>query len=171
MTGSGPPGDEPGAAPAAGGPAEREPPPGAGRGPWARTGLRRGALAGLAVAAAIGGGFAWRGEPASGPARQAAPDTGPSAEAVAEGAWLFQVKGCATCHTAQVRNFPDLSGADEWAAERRHGMSAEEYLTESILDPAAAISPQLPPGSPLSMPRLNVTDEEVDALVAYLLGD
>jgi hypothetical protein len=85
---------------------------------------------------------------------------------------LFQVKGCATCHTAQSGTFPDLSEAAAWAGERRPGMTAEEYLAESILDPSAFISPQLAPGNDfLVMPRLNVTDEEVDALVAHLLGD
>jgi cytochrome c5 len=140
--------------------------------------LRRAALGGVALVAAVGGGFAWRGTPAPAPGpgdtagggTAAATTTWP-ADVVAEGAWLFQVKGCATCHTTQARTFPDLSDASEWAGERVAGMSAEEYLAESILDPSAAVSPQLAPGTGLAMPRLNVTDEEVDALVAYLLGN
>lgn len=136
--------------------------------PRVPAGLRRGLLAGIALAAAVASGFAWRSEPADGPTRASAASTA----AVSEGAWLFQVKGCAACHAPpDGRGYPELSDAAEWAADRREGMTAEEYLTESILDPAAAISPQLTPESKLTMPRLNVTDEEVDALVAYLLED
>lgn len=135
--------------------------------PRVPAGLRRGLLVGIALAAAVGIGFAWRGEPTHGPAG----DPARSAALVADGAWLFQAKGCATCHTDQARGSPDLTGAAEWAAGRKEAMSADEYLAESIREPSAVISPQLTPESTLTMPRLNVTDEEVDALFAYLLED
>ncbi len=51
-------------------------------------------------------------------------------------------------------------------------MSAEDYLTESIQVPNAFISPAFRPNGPTtSMPTLNVSDAEVEALVSYLLGD
>jgi hypothetical protein len=51
-------------------------------------------------------------------------------------------------------------------------MSAEEYVAESIRDPGAFIAPgwDTATGRP-AMPDLAVSDAEVDALVAYLLGD
>ena len=89
-----------------------------------------------------------------------------------DGAWVFQVKGCAGCHVGQHGRYPDLRHAADWAGERRPGMSAEAYLAESIRDPGAFAAPNgwTVDGRP-TMPDLDVSDAEVDALVAYLLGD
>jgi mono/diheme cytochrome c family protein len=97
--------------------------------------------------------------------------------AATPGAALFRAKGCASCHTGPETAshfegaFPDLSDAEQWAGERRPGMSAAEYLTESIRQPGVFISPAYtgPQGPTDRMPDLNVDDTEVDALVAYLL--
>ena len=94
-----------------------------------------------------------------------------------DGAALFQAKGCATCHSgpdsqAMFLEFPDLSDAGSFAGDRRSGMSAEEYLTESIRVPNAFISPEFRPNGPTAhMPTLNLSDAEVEALVGYLLSD
>jgi mono/diheme cytochrome c family protein len=93
------------------------------------------------------------------------------------GAALFRAKGCASCHTGpdssphMVDAFPDLSDAPEWAADRRPGLSAADYLTESIRQPGVFISPAFVGdfGPTDRMPDLNIDDREVDALVAYLL--
>lgn len=90
---------------------------------------------------------------------------------------LFQAKGCAGCHdgpdsTALVGGFPSLIGADGWAGDRRPGMSADEYLTESIVEPSAFVSPAFTGGvGPTNgMPNLTLTPDEADELVAYLLS-
>jgi mono/diheme cytochrome c family protein len=93
-----------------------------------------------------------------------------------DGASLFRAKGCATCHTgpdstAGGQGFPDLSDAQAWAGERVPSMSAQEYIAQSIRDPIAVISPQFDTGSiTTGMPTLTLSDEEVAALVAYLLA-
>lgn len=93
--------------------------------------------------------------------------------AALDGAGLFQAKGCANCHdgpssTARPGGAPSLRRAADWAGGRRPGMTAEEYVAESITDPAAFVSPAYAGGVPW-MPTLTVTQDEIDALVAYLL--
>ena len=92
------------------------------------------------------------------------------------GATLFQVKGCASCHNGPdsislVRGFPSLISASDWADDRRPGMSAADYLAESMRTPSAFISPAFTGGwSPMTgMPDLNLDDDEIAALIAYLL--
>jgi mono/diheme cytochrome c family protein len=105
------------------------------------------------------------------------PSAEPASTTALVGAALFQAKGCATCHTgpdsqAMFLEFPNLSDAPSFAGDRRPGMSAEEYLTESIRVPTAFTSPAFRPNGPTAnMPTLNLSDAEVEALVSYLLGD
>ena len=93
-----------------------------------------------------------------------------------EGASLFRAKGCATCHTgpdstAAGQGFPDLSEAPAWAGERVPGMSARDYIAQSIRDPIAVISPQFASGGVVTgMPTLALSDVEVAVLVEYLLA-
>jgi len=51
-------------------------------------------------------------------------------------------------------------------------MSAEEYITQSIRDPIAVISPEFTAdgGPTTGMPTLALSDAEVEALVEYLLA-
>ena len=98
---------------------------------------------------------------------------GSDAAAPLSGASLFAAKGCASCHVGPASSSstglgPPLVGAASWASERRPGLGAEEYLAESIRRPDAFISPART--SDATMPRLDVTDEELDRLVAFLLG-
>jgi cytochrome c551/c552 len=93
------------------------------------------------------------------------------------GATLFRTKGCSSCHNGPetesiVGIGPDLSDAASWAGDRRTGMSAEDYVAESVRTPGAFISPAFEPiGGPTeAMPLLAVSDAELDALVRYLLG-
>lgn len=95
-----------------------------------------------------------------------------------DGASLFRAKGCATCHRgpatrALFDGYPPLDDAASWAADRRPGMSAADYLAESMAAPETFSSPAFLRGSgpSSSMPRLRLTSEEIEALVAYLLGD
>jgi mono/diheme cytochrome c family protein len=92
-----------------------------------------------------------------------------------DGADLFMRKGCASCHngpetTARIGVAPSLADVREWAGTRRPGLSAADYVRESILNPPAFISPAFEESGPTAMPSLNLTDAEVDALVAYLLA-
>jgi cytochrome c551/c552 len=85
---------------------------------------------------------------------------------------LFQAKGCARCHvgpanTATGSDGPSLADAPEWAAGRVAGLTAAEYLVQSIRDPTVFRSPQATSDS--VMPGLLVSDSEIDALVDYLL--
>lgn len=93
------------------------------------------------------------------------------------GATLFQAKGCASCHDGPDSNLgvygvPSLTDASVWAGDRRPGMSAAEYLAESMRNPSAFISPAFRGGfGPMTgMPDLNLSDAEIAALVAYLLN-
>jgi mono/diheme cytochrome c family protein len=93
-------------------------------------------------------------------------------EPAVDGAASFQALGCAICHdgpdtTSLVGAGPPLDDAASWAGERRPGMSAEAYLAESIREPAAFFSPAASFGA---MPDLGLDDEQIDALVDYLLG-
>ena len=93
------------------------------------------------------------------------------------GAQLFQMKGCSRCHLGPDTQpfgdgFPPLDDAASWAGTRREGMTAEEYISESMRVPSASISPVFPGavGGTSAMPTLILSPEEIDAIVAYLLG-
>ncbi len=94
----------------------------------------------------------------------------------ASGADLFLAKGCASCHvgpdtTPLFSGFPSLGDASSWAGDRRPGVSAENYLAESMAAPDVFVSPAFNGGvGPTSgMPQLRLTSDEIDDLVAYLL--
>ena len=102
----------------------------------------------------------------------------PSSTSVAmDGAQLFQARGCAACHdgpdtTAVMINFPSLAEAPVWAGERRPGLTAEQYVAESIHSPTAFISPEFRPGGAThGMPDLHLSEAEIEAVVQYLLGE
>jgi cytochrome c551/c552 len=122
----------------------------------------------LGAVLAVGGSWiAWR-DDGSEPAR-AAP--------ALDGSALFLAKGCATCHsgptsTASMGEFPSLADAASWAGARRPGVSAEDYLDESIREPWAFISPEFHAagGPTTAMPQLGLSDAERDAVVAFLLA-
>jgi hypothetical protein len=106
----------------------------------------------------------------------ARPDGGGDAEAL-DGASLFRVKGCATCHlgpdTSPIVDVgPPLVAVSSWAGDRVAGLSAEEYVEQSLRDPSAFISPAFRPigGPNEGMPTLLLSEDEIDALVEYLIG-
>ena len=108
----------------------------------------------------------WTGKPATGGAR-----------ARVDGAALFQAKGCASCHTgpdshARIDGFPDLRAAASWDGRGAPGQSTRAYLSQSIEEPWAVISPAFTPGGGPTgaMPKLDVSPAEVRALVDYLAG-
>jgi mono/diheme cytochrome c family protein len=119
-----------------------------------------------AVLAVVSAWIGW-GDDGSEPVRAALPPNGQT---------LFHAKGCATCHTgptsaASMGEFPSLASASSWAGSRRPGMSAEEYLDESIREPWAFRSPEFHGSGPTpAMPQLGLSDAERKAVVDFLLG-
>jgi len=105
-----------------------------------------------------------------------AASTPTSASTALDGAALFRAKGCSTCHNGPeshslIDGFPSLVDVASFAGSRKPGYTAQEYVAESIKEPGAFFSPafQGGVGPTTHMPTLDVSDAEVDALVAYLL--
>jgi mono/diheme cytochrome c family protein len=91
--------------------------------------------------------------------------------AASYGQTVFTTRGCSACHTtaglAGGSIGPELTGLSDRAGQRVAGLSAEQYVRQSILEPQAFIVP----GFGGQMPALRLTSEEVDAVVAFLLGN
>ena len=85
---------------------------------------------------------------------------------------------CSTCHqiegVTQGLIGPDLTHVGTDAANRVPGMSAEDYIRESIVDPEARLTAGVDrgntPGLMIKSITEGLTDEQVDALVAFLLA-
>lgn len=103
----------------------------------------------------------------------AAPEEGESP--MAAGREIFISAGCNACHTLADANAtaqvgPDLDELPDVAGDREKGTSAEEYVRQSILDPEALVVKGFPANT---MPKNfgdQLTPEEIDTLVQYLLG-
>ncbi len=91
----------------------------------------------------------------------------------------FNKGGCATCHTIPgIPNAagvvgPDLSAIGEEGGQRISGVSTEDYIRESILDPDAFLAPECPLGPcPDNVMPPNLADKlstgDLDLIVAYL---
>ena len=87
--------------------------------------------------------------------------------AVPDGAALFHVKGCATCHEGPGTDTmmgigPSLAHTPDWASTRVEGMSAPDYLAQSMQQPSAFISPAWAgaEGPTTGMPQLQLSDED-----------
>jgi mono/diheme cytochrome c family protein len=80
--------------------------------------------------------------------------------------------GCSTCHSLDadvVIVGPSMAGIGSRAGSTVTGQSAEDYLKESILDPDAHLVDGFPAGT---MPQVwgdELTSEQVDQLIAYML--
>ena len=94
-----------------------------------------------------------------------------AAEGSVEGETVFLTKGCTGCHSRAgvSEGFvgPDLTALADRAGDRVEGLSAEEYVRQSVLDPLAYVVDGYDP----VMPVLPVDTQELDALVEYLLGE
>ncbi|MBI3184174.1 MAG: c-type cytochrome [Myxococcales bacterium] len=105
-----------------------------------------------------------------------------SAEA---GEQVFWSKGkCSTCHSigdegSAVRcpnfgvkppQFNEPVGLR--AAKRKPGLSAVEYLVESVYDPGAFVVPGFPTGvmTPIHQPPIGLTDEEIRSVLLFLIA-
>ncbi len=103
--------------------------------------------------------------------QQAASASDESAPGSVEGETVFLTKGCTGCHSRAgvSEGFigPDLTALADRAGDRVDGLSAEEYVRQSVLDPRAYVVSGFDP----VMPVLPVDTAELDALVEFLLSD
>ena len=85
---------------------------------------------------------------------------------------------CYQCHTIDGVSVgligPDHSHVATWAADRKPGLTAEEYIRESIMTPEVFVAgtdevERSIPGLMTSDITAGLTAEQVDALVAWLL--
>lgn len=93
-------------------------------------------------------------------------------ELVNVGKEIFYGKGtCALCHSIGQKGLrcPDLAGVGARAAERKEGMSAEEYLAESLYDPGAYIVEGYENTMPqINKPPVGLSGKEIVAVIAFL---
>lgn len=87
------------------------------------------------------------------------------------GRLLFVGTGCGGCHglgdnIPSMAIGPPLAGLAERATERVPGMTAAEYVEQSIREPKAFTVTGFEAGL---MPTFPLSDEEVSSLVGYLL--
>ena len=79
--------------------------------------------------------------------------------------------GCLVCHSigSPGSRAPDLAGVGARAATRIEGLSAEEYLRQSLTDPSAYVVEGYEPIMPkMDAPPTSLTPAEITAVVAYL---
>ena len=81
---------------------------------------------------------------------------------------------CIRCHALEGGTDidqwgPAMVGISTRAADRVSGLSAVEYLRESILDPSAYVVEGYDDNKMDKFYELLFTDEEIDALVAFML--
>jgi cytochrome c oxidase subunit 2 len=86
-----------------------------------------------------------------------------------QGQALAQTRGCRACHSIDGSRsigpgWQGLYGRTETLADGRTVVADEAYLAQSIREPGAAIVQ----GFPAIMPRADVDDREVAALIAYI---
>ena len=80
--------------------------------------------------------------------------------------------GCRICHSLEpgvVLVGPSFDGVATRAQTRVPGLSAEEYLRQSIIDPDAYVVEGFPAGQMLQNFGDLLTEEDIDNLVAFLL--
>lgn len=79
---------------------------------------------------------------------------------------------CLTCHTIgadKPGRYPDLANIGARAATRKKGYSDVDYLAESIYEPNNYIVEGFLPGMPfINKPPINLTDQEILCVIAYL---
>lgn len=79
--------------------------------------------------------------------------------------------GCITCHSLEpdvVVVGPSMAGVGTRAETRVEGMSATEYLRESIVEPDAYVVEGFPAGTMPDVWGEVLTEDQIDFLVDYL---
>jgi mono/diheme cytochrome c family protein len=88
-----------------------------------------------------------------------------------EGSGMSSQAGCQICHSLEPGRQlvgPSLAGIGITARSRVPGLSADEYIRQSILDPDAYIVEGFRAGQMLPIYEEQLSDEEIDALVQFL---
>ncbi|HSM72804.1 MAG TPA: c-type cytochrome [Anaerolineales bacterium] len=105
-------------------------------------------------------------------------DTNEVADSAAAGEVLFKkmtigsTPGCVTCHSLQpgVRLVgPSLADAATVAASAVEGMSAEDFLRQSIVEPNAHVTEGFMPGLMFQNYGETLSEQQINDLVAFLL--
>lgn len=119
-------------------------------------------------------------EPTEEPTEEPATDAGSVEGDPANGEALFVAGNasmgappCSTCHLANAETTlvgPGLLNVADRAAERKPGMSAVEYLHESIVEPSAYVVEGFVPGMMPDVYDVAFTEEEINDIVAYLMS-
>ena len=97
-------------------------------------------------------------------------DSGPQlSELAAEGREIAQSRGCAACHGQEGEGdigppWVGLAGATVQLDGGESVVADSLYLRRAIVDPDAEVVA----GVSISMPVTNLSDREVDALIAYI---
>ena len=114
------------------------------------------------------------GEPAAPASAAVSPRPPAAAGLYDQGRTVFQARGCIGCHSVSDKGLvsrmpiaPDLSGLGQRAASRRPGLTAEQYVQESVRQPQAYIVPGF---TDVQMPTLPVSDADLQAIAAFLLA-
>ncbi|MFC1997633.1 c-type cytochrome [Chloroflexota bacterium] len=79
--------------------------------------------------------------------------------------------GCVTCHSLDagvVIVGPSMDGVGGRAGNTVSGMSAEDYLEESILNPEAYLVEGFPSGTMPQVWEDELSNEQVDQLIAFM---
>ena len=85
---------------------------------------------------------------------------------------LTDQPGCITCHSLEpdvIIIGPSVAEIASRAGNMVSGMSAEEYLRESIVDPNAYLVPGFPTDTMPPVWAERLSEKQVDELVAYML--
>jgi cytochrome c len=85
-------------------------------------------------------------------------------------------EGCATCHNydeseGEEEDAPYTAGTATKAATRVPGLSAEEYIHESIINPDAYVVEGWEAGDMYAEWAEDLSEQQIDDLVAYLLTE
>jgi len=87
------------------------------------------------------------------------------------GQFVFQQAGCVECHNPNSEERlvgPGLANIRDRARTRVEGMSAVDYIRQSILDPQAFVVEDYPPLMPATYSQL-LNAQQVNDLIAYLI--
>ncbi len=106
------------------------------------------------------------------PDEAVAPPAGEVSAAAARGAEIFSDTSCSSCHSLEPGRTvvgPSMAGVGERASSTVSDVSAADYLHQSIVDPDAHIVDGFPAHVMPDSFEKQLTPEQIDDLVAFLL--